>query len=289
MYKMATIENLSFDILYTIFKNIPLEDAANVTTVCNSWSKVYASSGCECDILLEKCNFKIDRAFWIAMRNKKICVMRHLRQKYYTPRIIAGIFRYIINYNCNKIFFMQVLQILYAEDIIADYNDSEVLLAFAVRMPVQIKPENEDINYNIIKFLIDHGANPAHSKSIILQYFCIKYKIIKNIVRMLVDNGADLQLKGHRFLMTHILSGNKDLTNIKILLDLGVDVNAKNGKPLILAVEFANKPYAMSVTKLLLENGADPKLDGSLALVKAIENEFDYSIIKSMIDKGARL
>lgn len=286
---MATIENLSVDILQIVFAHIPMQDVPNVASVCKMWNSVYTLTSCESTPLLEMYEFNVENAFRAAMRNRKISTMQNIRRIYHTPKIIFDILIYIIPTRWEINYIMQVLEILYQDDIIADYNESDILHFFATHLSATIHEEDYDFYYSLIKFLIDHGADPAHNDSIILQYFCIKYKINREMVTMLVDNGADLQLRGHRFLMTHILSGNSDLTNIQILIDIGVDVNANNGRPLELAVDFDNIVYAMEVTTLLLENGANPTLNGNMALVKALDNGFDEDIIQRMIDIGLEL
>ena len=175
------------EILEIVFSYIPLSEVCGVATVCKEWNNVYKSGISEAYALICMVDYKIDHAFLKAMKNKKKHVMKSLIRLNYSPRIVAGIMKYIIyrswsitqmsqHYDC-----IEVLEILYGDNLIADYDDSIVLHYFATKMHKDIYIGIYDTYFNIIKFLIDRGANPTHRRSCILRYFCNKTVIYEPI------------------------------------------------------------------------------------------------------------
>ncbi len=177
-------------------------------------------------------------------------------------------------------------------------------------------PENDDINFNIIKKLIERKANlntMDHTNStpltIALDMYPINNQRTIDIVTMLLAYGADPDTDTYRnsplilaiifhsqaliniildystkytqtSLLTPELYIGMDKTNIletiKLLLDKGADINAKDVSyctPLMYACSYCKNA---EVIKLLLDRGADKKL-------KNIHNHTAYSICKKNV------
>lgn len=93
-------------------------------------------------------------------------------------------------------------------------------------------------------------------------------------VRMLLDHGANASAQNNNMLMVAVGQGNgaedigdKGLEVVCILLDSGVDVNARNGKALRTAVRNVDK----EAVSLLLERGAHVNAKDYKALWKAVD------------------
>jgi len=107
-------------------------------------------------------------------------------------------------------------------------------------------------------------------------------------MKLLLDNGADVNAKNRRA-STALHWAIRDEARVRLLLDHGADVNAKQADgrtPLYQAASIAN---GNSILKLLLERGADPGLstaNGQTPLIAA-SGRGDVDAMQLLIDKKA--
>ena len=86
------------------------------------------------------------------------------------------------------------------------------------------------------------------------------------VVRLLLDSGANPNIKMSEdwtVLMYAVTENDIDFNIIKMLIDAGIDVNAKNeynGTALVRAIRWTSR---IDIIKLLLESGADINIDGA--------------------------
>lgn len=103
----------------------------------------------------------------------------------------------------------------------------------------------------------------------------------KAIVELLLNNGADPNINDGEPLISAILGGDFDI--IEMLINAGANVNEhKNSRwksPLLLASEYSND----TAVKMLLEKGANPNNDTSLA--EAVSRG-EIDIVKMLLDAG---
>ncbi|KAJ5765777.1 hypothetical protein N7520_005336 [Penicillium odoratum] len=113
------------------------------------------------------------------------------------------------------------------------------------------------------------------------------------VVKLLLDRGADLEAKNHPFGQTPLswAAKNGHEPVVKLLLDRGADLEAKDDRfgqtPLSWAAEEGHEP----VVKLLLDRGADLEAKnrfGQTPLSWAAKNRH-MSMVKLLLDRGADL
>ena len=109
------------------------------------------------------------------------------------------------------------------------------------------------------------------------------------IVRLLLDKGADVNAKdrsGKTAMILAAKNGHADI--VRLLLDKGADVNAKADDDTTALMQAAEKGN-VDVVRALLEKGADVnvrRLDGSTALMYAAKND-NVDAVRVLLDNGA--
>lgn len=172
---------------------------------------------------------------------------------------------------------------------------------------------NQEHFENILKLLIDHGANINESidnsiKQTLLSYAC--YNGYFNIVKFLVENGADVNDSSAPLINAchgRILKNNREAI-VKYLVEHGADINIKNNNstwlktqsPLICACISGN----LDVFKCLVEHGANindtiinpcyyseliDELDFHFSLLGFACYRQSDSIVKYLMDLGLNL
>ncbi|AVV78177.1 MULTISPECIES: ankyrin repeat domain-containing protein [Leptospira] len=157
-----------------------------------------------------------------------------------------------------------------------------------IRMtPLIYAMNSDDPNLEIVKLLIDYGANvnDADSNGETSLRFAIELGW-QEAVQLLVENGAPIehplaahhhsyQLMGHLFLVAFY--GHFDILNY--LLTKGFDIDAKDekGRTLLMIASQGNRKGHLECVKLLIELGANPKL-------KDDEDKDAKTILKNLIN-----
>ena len=158
----------------------------------------------------------------------------------------------------------------------------------------------EDGNENIIKLLLEHGAdihqtNQNHETALMTALSIDNI----NIIKLFFDHGKSINLEhgksinlentyGYTPLMLAVSNGNEEA--IKLLLDNGADINQLNQNgmtPLMLAVSNDNE----EAMEMLLERGADinqPNQNGETPLMLAVSNDNEEAI-QLLLDNGANI
>jgi ankyrin repeat protein/predicted RNase H-like HicB family nuclease len=168
---------------------------------------------------------------------------------------------------------------------------------------------NEDKIIEIVKYLIDNGANinaqnnlplkgSTYMKSPGIFEYLIKLGAIiddrddfsliyasehglLDIVKFLIKNGVDINKYGNKSLIE--ASKNGHIKIVEYLIKLGVDVNGNdNGeKSIIVASE---KGY-LDIVKILVENGANVNAQNGKALLYASKNGH-LNVVKYLVENG---
>ena len=113
------------------------------------------------------------------------------------------------------------------------------------------------------------------------------------LAQVLHRNGSSVDPQGRKGVSTlHSATFYWDLEMVQVLLDYGVDVNAKNdwgNTPLNYALKYGHKIVDPSVVRLLLDHGADPNLQangGQTPLYRASEYG-KVEIVRLLVERGA--
>ena len=131
---------------------------------------------------------------------------------------------------------------------------------------------------------------------------------IENVdeLKALIAEGVDVNTKDDEFGQTVLFDIDLDFVEdyhdytkaieiAKILIDAGIDINAKNKEGKTVLFEITHTKSAVPYIKLLLDHGADPKIianDGTTVLFAATDKksygaDCSPEIVKLMIDAGA--
>jgi hypothetical protein len=120
--------------------------------------------------------------------------------------------------------------------------------------------EREYINIDVIRRLIDEGADPTADDSSVLRWATLSGNT--EIVKLLLEAGTDP--KSINSLALRWAAENGHIEIVKLLLPDSIEV-------ISLALQWAAEYGHIEIVKLLLEAGADPKTNNSLALRWAAE------------------
>eukprot|EP00833_Pecoramyces_ruminatium_P000916 jgi/Orpsp1_1/1174948/evm.model.c7180000052063.1 len=164
-------------------------------------------------------------------------------------------------------------------------------------------------NINIIKYLIEHGADPNQhqqyekmGENIITlnPIICAIQQSNKNIIQYLVEEvGINIPLLDEKNHFIIYAIKNSNFSIVKCLIKYHADINRKNEygwTPLIQAMY--KKPLNIDLIKYLIENGADINaVDNNnenalihiIKFIKKKENGIRNKIIRYLIYHGAKL
>src|SRR5215471_2543085 len=111
-----------------------------------------------------------------------------------------------------------------------------------------------------------------------------------DIMKLLLDKGADINAKNKRN-STPLHWAIHDEAKVRLLITRGADINAKQiegRSPLYQAASLAN---GASVVKLLLEKGADPNVATLIGMtpLMAAAVRGDIDVMRTLLDKGANV
>lgn len=127
----------------------------------------------------------------------------------------------------------------------------------------------------IIKFLLDNGANKYYAFKNTIKYNCTSVlKLLISSYNIKLDIFSNLALRKASF---------DGLTQtVEVLIQNGIDVHAINN--IALCSSACNGH--IDIVKLLIDNGANIHADSEYALINASKNGH-YNVVKLLIDKGA--
>jgi ankyrin repeat protein len=152
---------------------------------------------------------------------------------------------------------------------------------------------------DIVKLLIERGANvdAKNMDGLTPLIMTIRGRVPygaevnakdrTDILKPLIEHGANVHTKGRDgFTPLIIAIGHRQVNSIKLLIEKGADVNAKDdhGNTVLMAASQAE------TIKLLIEKGADVNAkdeDGVTALMKACDRRLQTEFVKLLIEKGA--
>ncbi|KAL6592537.1 ankyrin repeat-containing domain protein [Neocallimastix sp. 'constans'] len=145
-------------------------------------------------------------------------------------------------------------------------------------------------NVNLIKYLIEHGADVNEkNESLEIPLCCACLEGNEKVAKYLIERGADIKvvdILGDSPLFMACKGGNENL--VKYLIELGADINKESyskDTPLFYACASGND----NLVKYLVEQGADITLEdflGITALFVACEKG-NEAIVKYLIEQGA--
>lgn len=127
-------------------------------------------------------------------------------------------------------------------------------------------------NIDIIKLLVEHGADPFVNNNRLLMTACEKINI--PLIDYLVSIGMDLFFDNNKLLFN--ACHKSDYNIIKYLIDHGADIKNPDNRAII---EIFNSRGYFRCKKLLLENGADPNF--TIDIMHSLE----FCIINASIDE----
>lgn len=114
------------------------------------------------------------------------------------------------------------------------------------------------LRLDLVKFLLEHGANPANIEDLHVQFIVASISLDKTeLTKWLQINAPDINAKngnGESLLHVAVKSRKKDL--VEILLEMGIDVNAKS-KVGDTALHLAMKSSIPEIVDLLVSYGAN--------------------------------
>jgi len=135
----------------------------------------------------------------------------------------------------------------------------------------------------IIDTLVEAGATSTNNN----------FKLINNpkpkTIQKLIDNGV----KFKKDILHQAIDRNASLETIKILIDAGADVNAKDsyfGIALLERLISKSSDYFIQVLQLLIASGADVNArdkDGEHLLITSMKRKFSKEIIMALVAGGA--
>ena len=153
----------------------------------------------------------------------------------------------------------------------------------------------------IIAMCVELLATPVWAAASELALACAYGDVLA--VRRLLDDGAnpdEIDEEGYTPLLRAVFAGHSrplsmHLDVINLLIDAGADVNARVGGSPVGAIGALHKSVSggaafLELTLLLLENGADPDLDGEWGRplhVAAASGKAGYDEVKLLLDWGA--
>lgn len=150
---------------------------------------------------------------------------------------------------------------------------------------------------SILRILLDNGADVV---SINGAFFEAARGRNQEAMRLLAERGTDLKKVGPGALVVAVLSGNdpsdekRVIETINLLLDLGIDINAKDNGEWTVLLAAARQGYA-ALVRVLLDRGADvnfqcdcPHISGGgwTPLLLAIHGEH-LKVVEALLSKGA--
>ena len=187
-----------------------------------------------------------------------------------------------------------------AEVLIRNGSNVNVEMEYCVYIAFYYK------KYKLLKLLFEYGATGNrilfyHNLKFLKLY--IKYNVLNDEQKILffnqtclygdykaflylLENTTNIDLPISDFLISACIYDNKfnmeenKLLIVKKLIEMGADINSKNGSPLCNAVHY------YSIVKYLIQNGANVNLPKSDLLIEAIYIN-NYAVVKLLIDNGA--
>jgi ankyrin repeat protein len=154
--------------------------------------------------------------------------------------------------------------------------------------------QKEDIDINIIKAIVNAGAN-VHALNSYGEYLPLNLAARNNrldLVKYLIQSGASVQSQNHG--MIGILQSTKNIEILEYLLknkyfDINYQHEYYQESILVHGLKFHNK--SLELVKFLVKKGIDVNLqdnEGYTALMLAVKNNL-ADIVKYLLDNGAKI
>ena len=132
--------------------------------------------------------------------------------------------------------------------------------------------------YDTIKLLLEYGANINTDNDYVLRCQCANFIEDLDYIKFLVEQRANIHANNNHAFCISILRGNIDIC--KYFIDIGANINARNGYPLRHCVR--EKPH---LVQLLLDNGADIKYLMAIDIISCIR-DYNTDLLKLLLDYG---
>ena len=168
---------------------------------------------------------------------------------------------------------------------IAVFNDRIELVKLLIDYGADIHAKNDCVlsesiiknkdSFDIVKFLIENGANISNKYDDTTPLIVSVHYGHPDIVKLLLENGADIHALDDYALTLSSRHGYYDI--VKLLLESGADIHAEDDNPLREAVIEGH----VDIVKLLVENGANNSINKIIMV-----NKHDVSMVSLLNEYG---
>lgn len=183
----------------------------------------------------------------------------------------------------------------------------------------------ENVDVDIVKSLVEHGANPRESKPLLSAAMrgklgTVTYLLEKGadvnagdtcytalmwasgksfeITKLLIEKGADVNKRTFRTALI-VAADSKQVETVKLLLDHGADVNAQDKYGCTALYEASSSwgrmrrptPECLEIVKLLLEKGAHADIkntDNGKTALEVAARDGQEAVVNLLLEKGAK-
>jgi len=156
-------------------------------------------------------------------------------------------------------------------------------------------------DYDIVEFLLEVGANPNRVENDCHSLLLLSSYSDPKIVKLLIKYGADFRFRNRygtsTLMMACELSKNdNNIETIKLLLDLGVNVNQQNNRMFTPLMSCIHEQYSnINTVKLLLEYGANinmtnqPNVTALTLAARTNYNDKNFPLMQLLLDNTSHI
>ena len=160
---------------------------------------------------------------------------------------------------------------------------------------------SHEVNFQSVRVLLDHGANVnaknSQGQTPLHQVFKYYSQARGGVVRLLVECGADVNAQDNDHdTPLHLASHALDLESVRVFLDNGANVDAKNNLVQTPLLQVLQSPYTSKdrfrVAQLLVERGANANVLGNKNHDTALHLAsyfLQHKLVSVLLDHGAKV